>query len=202
MHARLLPALALAALVTACGQPAEQSAPAKPAAPVEAAPPAEPAVPAEPAAPKGGVALDQEGLRLVAESGSTRLVKFGTPTADAVAALSSVLGNPQDRSVNNECGAGPTEFVSWDNDLDALFLEGKFAGWSAGNQSGGKVSTMDGVGVGSSRQQLTASFADLKVEESTLGIEFSAGEISGILDKDGPGGKVETLWGGTSCVFR
>ncbi len=196
-YLRLLPALALAALLTACGQPAEDSTPtAAPAAPAEPAKaPAKPAV-------AGAVALDQEGLRLVAESGSTRLVKFGVPTADAVAALSSALGNPADRAINSECGAGPTEFVSWSNDLDALFLDGKFAGWSGGRDSGGKVTTMDGVGVGSTRQALTASFGDLKVEESTLGIEFSAGEISGILDKDGPAGKVEVIWGGTSCVFR
>lgn len=201
MLPRLLPALALAALVAACGQPAEHSAPAAPAQPAAPAEPATPAVPAKPAV-AGAVSLDQEGLRLVSDSGSTRLVKFGVPTADAVAALSSALGNPADRSVNSECGAGPTEFVSWSNDLDALFLDGKFAGWSAGSDSGGKVTTMDGIGVGSTRQQLTASFGDLKVEETTLGIEFSAGDISGILDKDGPAGKVAAIWGGTSCVFR
>lgn len=202
MLPRLLPVLALAALVTACGQPTEESTPAKPAPSAAPAQPAPPAAPATPAASAGAVSLDQEGLRLVSETGSTRLVAFETATADAVAALSSVLGNPADRSTNSECGAGPTEFVSWSNDLDALFLDGKFAGWSAGQGSGGKVTTMDGIGVGSTRQQLTESFGDLKVEESTLGIEFNAGVISGILDKDGPAGKVETIWGGTSCVFR
>ena len=199
---RLLSAVALAALVTACGQPAENSTPAKPA---EAAPQAEAAKPAEPAAPAtpaAGVALDQEGLRLVSASGPTRLVTYGTATADPVAALSSVLGNPEDRSTNSECGAGPTEFVSWANDLDALFMDGKFVGWGAGSKSGGKASTMAGIGVGSTRQQLTAAFGNLMVEETTLGIEFSAGDISGILDKDGPTGKVDAIWGGTSCVFR
>ena len=182
MNFRFASLLAGAALLTACGQPAEESTPAAPAAPAEAPGPAEPAVPAKPA---DAVALDQEGLRLVSDSGSTRLVAFGTPTADTVAALSSVLGNPADRSTNNDCGAGPTEFVSWPNDLDALFMDGKFSGWSAGSDSGGKIGTMDGLGVGSTRQQLTASLADLKVEETTLGIEFTAGSISGILDKDG-----------------
>lgn len=201
---RLLPVLAFAALAAACGQPSEESTPAAPAAPAAPTATAEPAAPATPAAAaaSGAVALDQEGLRLVSETGSTRLVAFDVPTADAVAALSSVLGNPADRSTNSECGAGPTEFVSWPNDLDAMFLEGKFVGWSVGSRSDGKVTTMDGIGVGSTRQQLTESFGDLKVEESTLGIEFNAGVISGILDKDGPAGKVETIWGGTSCVFR
>lgn len=201
---RLLPVLAFAALAAACGQPSEESTPAAPAAPAAPTATAEPAAPATPAAAaaSGAVALDQEGLRLVSESGSTRLVAFGVPTADAVAALSSVLGAPADRSTNSECGAGPTEFVSWPNDLDALFLDGKFSGWSLGPKSDGKVTTMDGIGVGSTRQQLTESFGNLTVEASTLGIEFTAGDIAGILDKDGPAGKVETIWGGTSCVFR
>lgn len=201
---RLLPVLAFAALAAACGQPSEESTPAAPAAPAAPTATAEPAAPATPAAAaaSGAVALDQEGLRLVSDTGSTRLVAFGVPTADAVAALSSVLGAPADRSTNSECGAGPTEFVSWPNDLDALFLDGKFSGWSLGSRSDGKVTTMDGIGVGSTRQQLTESFGNLTVEASTLGIEFTAGDIAGILDKDGPAGKVETIWGGTSCVFR
>ena len=202
MHARLLPALALAALLSACGAPTEESAPA--ASPPAAAPAAS-VTPAEPAAPVASgpaVALDQEGLRLVSDSGSTRLVAFNTPTADTVSALSTALGAPADRSVNSECGAGPTEFVSWPNALDAMFLDGKFVGWSLGSKSDGKVTTMDGIGVGSSRQALTAAFGDVKVEQSTLGVEFSAGDIFGILDKDGPAGKVETIWGGLSCVFR
>lgn len=201
---RLLPVLAFAALVAACGQPSEESTPAAPAAPAAPTATAESAAPATPAAAaaSGAVALDQEGLRLVSDTGSTRLVAFGVPTADAVAALSSVLGAPADRSTNSECGAGPTEFVSWPNDLDALFLDGKFSGWSLGSRSDGKVTTMDGIGVGSTRQQLTESFGNLTVEASTLGIEFTAGDIAGILDKDGPAGKVETIWGGTSCVFR
>lgn len=199
MLPRLLPALILAALLTACGQPAEDSTPAAPAEPVK---PAEPAAPAAPATPTGAVALDQEGLRLVSDTGSTRLVAFGTPTADTVAALSSVLGNPSDRSMNEECGAGPTEFVTWSPELDALFMDGKFTGWSVGSRSTGKVTTMDGIGIGSTRQQLTAAFADLKLEESSLGLEFAAGSLSGVLDRDGPTGKVEAIWGGTSCVFR
>lgn len=198
-HSRLLPALILVSLLAACGRPAEESTPAAPAAP---ATPVAPANPAPSAAAGPSVALDQEGLRLVVESGSTRLVAFNTPTADTVSALSAALGAPADRSVNSDCGAGPTEFVSWPNDLDALFMDGKFVGWSLGSKADGKVTTLDGIGVGSTRQDLTAAFADLKVEETTLGIEFSAGDISGILDKDGPAGKVETLWAGTSCVFR
>ncbi|HYE45530.1 MAG TPA: hypothetical protein VEA44_07115 [Caulobacter sp.] len=197
---RLLSALGIAVFLAACGKPAED--PAKtPAAPTQAGPVAPPAAaPAE--AATVSVALDSEGLRLVTETGSTRLLAFGRPTAEAVEVLTGVLGAPANRSVNQECGAGPTEFVEYGNGLTALFLDGRFTGWSADRESAELVTFMNGVGVGSTRQQLTEAFADLTVEESTLGLEFTAGEVSGLLDKDGPTGKVQAIWAGTSCVFR
>lgn len=196
---RIIVALGLAALLAACGKPVEDSAPPEPAAAPAAAEPAAP--PAE--ASKVSVSLDPEGLRLIVnETGSTRLLAFGRPTAEAVEVLSGVLGQPASRSTNAECGAGPTEFVEYGNGLSALFLDGKFSGWSADRESADLLTFMNGVGVGSTRQQLTENFADLKVEESTLGLEFTAGEVSGLLDQDGPTGKVTALWAGTSCVFR
>jgi hypothetical protein len=192
-------ALALVALLAACGQPAEKAAPVEPVATPAAADPA--ATPAPSA--KAAVSLDPEGLRLVVlDTGSTRLLAFGRPTTEAVEVLSGILGQPAGRSTNTECGAGPTEFVEYRNGLSALFLDGKFSGWSADAESARKVTFMTGVGVGSTRQQLTEGFADVKVEESTLGLEFGAGDVSGLLDQDGPQGKVTTLWAGTSCVFR
>ncbi|NBB14989.1 hypothetical protein GVN21_06435 [Caulobacter sp. SLTY] len=196
---RFIAALGLAALLAACGKPVEEASPTEPPA---APAPAEPTHALAPAA-KAAVSLDPEGLRLVVlDSGSTRLLAFGRPTAEAVEVLSGILGQPASRSTNAECGAGPTEFVEYGNGLSALFLDGKFSGWSADAESAAKVTFMNGIGVGSTRQALTENFADLKVEESTLGIEFTAGEVSGLLDQDGPAGKVTTLWAGTSCVFR
>lgn len=194
--ARLLAASALAVLLTACDQAAQ--APQTPAAA-----PAEPAPTAAAPAPKPpAVALDPEGVRLVAESGSTSLLAFGRETDDAVQVLTAVLGAPASRGVNSDCGAGPTEFVEWTNGFSALFLDGKFTGWSAGRESADLLTTMNGIGVGSTRASLAAAFPDLTVEESTLGQEFTAGALSGILDGTGDGAKVETIWAGTSCVFR
>jgi hypothetical protein len=195
---RLLPALAFAALLSACGQPSEEAS---------AVPPPEPA-----AAPAAGdaaasavslaVSLDPEGLRLVTDGGSTRLLHFERPAEEAMAVLTTVLGEPASRGINSECGAGPTDIAQWSNGLSVLFLNGAFAGWSVDGASAGKLTTMDGVGVGTSRQSLSEAFAELQVEESTLGLEFTAGAYSGLIDKDGPDGKISAMWAGTSCVFR
>lgn len=200
---RLSAIAGLALLASACGQPASApqapEAPPAPAAPSASEAPA--AMPEQPPKPDGPLlALDGEGLRLVRPNGSTALLPFGRPTADAVAVLSSVLGAPTNRTTNDECGAGPTEIVDWGGGLSAMFLDGKFDGWSADQRKG--LSTMNGIGVGSTRAELKEAFSDLEVEESTLGTEFSAGGLGGLLDGQGAGAKVETLWAGNICAFR
>ena len=101
---RLLPALAIAALLSACGQPSEES---------EAAPPPEPAAApaardAAASAARLAVSLDPEGLRLVTDSGSTRLLHFERPTEEAMAVLTTVLGDPASRGVGYLLAEGTT----------------------------------------------------------------------------------------------
>lgn len=195
--------LVLAILLAACGEPpAAPRPPQAPAAPAPSqAPQAPTAMPAEPPKPEGPLlALDGEGIRLVRPNGSTALLPFGRPTADAVAALSTALGAPVDRGTNSECGAGPTEIVRWKGGFTAMFLEGRFNGWSADRRKG--LATMNGIGVGSTRAELFAAYSDASVEESTLGTEFSAGGLGGLLSGAGPTAKIETLWAGDICAFR
>ncbi|MFN3856122.1 MAG: hypothetical protein ACK4RV_00110 [Caulobacter sp.] len=190
-----LAAPALALIVAACGQSAPQPAPT-PAKP-EVTPSPQPAP-----ASKPSLALDPEGVRLVSESGSTSLLAFDRPTEDVVQVLTRLLGAPANRVVNSDCGAGPTEIVQWSDGFSALFLDAKFTGWSVDRESADLLTTMNGVGVGSTQAELAGAFSDFKVEETTLGQEFSAGGYYGILDKAGADGRVETMWAGTSCVFR
>lgn len=203
---RLSAGLALAMLAVACGgPPSAPEAPKPPEAPAAPAAPATPeapaAMPAEPPKPEGPLlALDGDGIRLVRPNGSTALLPFGRPTAEAVAALSSALGTPTDRATNSECGAGPTEIVHWGGGFTALFVDGRFNGWSADERKG--LSTMNGIGVGSTRAELFASYSDASVEQSTLGTEFSAGGLGGLLSGAGPTAKIETLWAGDICAFR
>lgn len=190
-------AAALLLMLAACGQGADT--PAAPAEPAAAPPPSGPA----PAPASTALALDAGGLMVVmTDNGSTRLLDFGLPKAQTLEIVTRVVGAPGPETTNAECGAGPMQFVEYPGDLTLLFQDDKFAGWSAGPGSKGKQSTMNGVGVGSTRTQLVAAFTGVTVEESTLGQEFSAAGLSGILTGADANATIETLWAGTSCVFR
>lgn len=191
---RQISALVFALGMAACDQPAEP-----PVAPV---PPVAPAPPAAPVAPV--LALDQDGLRMVGEGGATRLLAFDRSIDETVQVLTGVLGEPKGRSTNSECGAGPIDFVEWGNGLSALFQENRFVGWSLDGRAAGGVNltTIDGIGIGSSAKALKAALPSTTIEESTLGQEFTAGSFSGILSGPGEDATIQTIWAGVSCVFR
>lgn len=148
------------------------------------------------------VALDPEGLRLVdAATGSTRPLPFGMPEADVVRVVSARTAQPAEASRNEECGAGPLAFSTWPDGLQLAFQDGLFAGWSLGERASPTLTTMSGVGIGTLRADLDASVVTI-VEGSTLGVEFAAGGLYGLLSSDGPDGRVTALWAGVSCVFR
>jgi hypothetical protein len=185
--------------LAACG-PSTPDSPAAPAEPPAAAPPSGPApVPTGQAA----VALDAGGLLIVIkDTGSTRMLDFGLPKDQTVAIVTNVAGAPAPESTNSECGAGPVQFIAWPDGLTLLFQEDRFVGWSVGKGAAGKQSTMSGVGVGSTRSDLVAAYSGVEVSETSLGQEFSAGGLYGVLDGAGAGAKIEVMWAGTSCVFR
>lgn len=190
----LIPVFVVAFGLAACDKPVQ--------------PPAAPVAPAAPAPPVAAVApvlaLDQEGLRLVGDNGATRLLAFDRPTAETVQVLTGVIGEPKSRSTNSECGAGPIDFVQWNNGLSALFQGDRFVGWSLDGRAAGGVNltTIDGIGIGSTAKALKAALPSTRVEETTLGREFTAGSFSGILSGPGDDATVQTLWAGVSCVFR
>lgn len=206
-HARAIPLLALAALglaalgLSACGKPAASAQPAAatpaPSSDVSASPPARRAT-----ATVQGVQLREDGLRLVAYAGETDL-KFGTPIRAAIAAVDGMLGPGSTPETNNECGAGPMEFVKWPDGFTGVFQDGKFAGWSVDSGSPPKAYVTDkAIGVGSTRAELLAAYPAAKIEQTSLGTEFTVGRYDGILAGAGPDARIETLWAGLSCVFR
>ena len=142
------------------------------------------------------VALDTEGLRFVdAQTGATRLLAFGSPAEQVHEAVSlSRQGPDAEQGTNPECGVGPLDYSQWD-DLTLWFRDDQFVGWAA-NRRG--LTTMDGIGVGTPRAQLESGRA-VNVEASTLGTEFQAGELYGLIDD---AGLVSNLWAGESCNFR
>jgi hypothetical protein len=153
------------------------------------------AVPAP--APAPAIVLEGAGLRIPAAS-PPRTLALDMPEAETIEALTSALGRPPvELGENEDCGGGGMKFAKWKDDLTAWFLDGRFAGWD----SEGRLKTIEGIGIGSSRAEV-ARLPGFEVEESTLGTEFRAGGLSGILASKAPDAKVTHLWGGATCVFR
>ncbi|MCU0552148.1 MAG: hypothetical protein MUC48_22660 [Leptolyngbya sp. Prado105] len=150
------------------------------------------------------LALDSEGLRVVnASTGSTRTLPFGLKEADVVSSVTTLRGKPQSRSTNRECGAGALEFAQWSDGLNLLFQKGRFVGWDVNdlNKGARRLTTMAGIGVGSTRTALEAAYKT-KISQSTLGTEFSAGKLGGLLSRNQKNARVTNLWSGTTCMFR
>lgn len=156
---------------------------------------ARPQRPPEP--PPPALVLEGAGLRIPGAS-PPRSLAFDAPQAEAVQALTKALGRPPtERGSNEECGGGGMAFAAWEGEITVWFLDGRFAGW---DDKGG-LETLEGIGIGSSRAEL-APLPGFEAEESTLGTEFRAGGLSGLLSSKAPDAKVTHLWGGATCVFR
>ncbi|GAA3920436.1 hypothetical protein [Luteimonas lutimaris] len=210
MHLPLLPTLASAALLlAACTRaPAPTDAPPAPPATQAATPaPHEPASPPPAAspAPAAQLALSGDGLTFVTATGATRHLLFGTPAEQATEAVSRAFGARPEQGHNDECGAGPLDMSNWRNGLTLMAQDGRFVGWSVhprpGTSSGTPPGTMAGIGPGSTRRELESAYA-VEVDETTLGTEFTAGGLSGLLDGAGPAASITSLWAGANCVFR
>lgn len=190
-----LPFAAAAALMVAACEPTSTD---------DAAAPETPA--AEDAATDAGadvqataaLALDGEGLRLVnPENGSTRLIPFGGPQAETVAALTGALGVPSETGTNAECPPGALDFATFGQDTTLYFQDGAFAGWFT---SAGDWSTMNGIRAGMTRAELDASGSEIELTETSLGQEFDAGGVYGIMNEDAS--SVQLLWAGANCFAR
>ncbi|MGB3312482.1 MAG: hypothetical protein WBG32_22255 [Nodosilinea sp.] len=148
------------------------------------------------------LALSGEGLQLVGDqSGSTDTLAFGTDMAVVENALTELLGEPVESGENSECGSGPQMITQWPNGLALHAADGEFIGWSASPNTDADLTTIAGVGIDSTRGELEAAYT-VEVTESSLGTEFSTGELFGILSSAEPDATVENLWAGTVCNFR
>lgn len=157
------------------------------------------------------IGLDGEGLRLIdPKSGATRPLAFGVSEAQ-LKTVTEKLKGPAETGRNGECGAGALNYLSWPDGLTLYSLDGLFAGWaldergaakpSTGPKTPARLTTISGVGIGSTRADLLSAY-DAKIEETTLGTEFNTAGLSGILDGKGAKAKVINMWSGVNCVFR
>lgn len=201
MNFRMLPCMLTLLALAGCSSeaPSDQAA--------ETTPATAPATPAPTAAAQETIARDSpalvveaEGLRLFnKQSGSARPIAFGTPRGDVVAML-AFLGKPE-TGTNSECGAGPLDYANWAGGLGLYFQKDEFVGWNLNERSKGAMTTASGIGLGSSRADLEGVYA-AEISETTLGTEFSAGELFGLLDGKDQAAKITNMWAGVSCNFR
>ena len=125
-------------------------------------------------------------------------VAFSAERAEAEAALAGVLGQPQGRDENRECGAGPMQFTRYPGGFIANFQQDRLVGWFY-DEANPKVALENGITVGTPRERIAASPEFLLIEGSTLGEEFALGEaVGGFLEGD----KVASLYAGVNCFFR
>lgn len=158
---------------------------------------------------RSAINLAGEGLRVVdLETGRSRAIDFGTQDSLVLAALATMFGPARERAVNPECGAGTLNFSSWSNGLTVWLQDARFIGWGINRPAQGampegmrELTTAAGIGIGSTRKEMDEAYV-LKVSRTTLGIEFDAGGVYGVLTSASPRGEVTSLWAGTTCIFR
>lgn len=155
----------------------------------------------EPVAADPVLAVDGEGLRLFDRTtGSASVLAFGQARAAVLGPLETLRG-PAGTGTNQDCGAGPVAYANWADGLSLVFQDGRFAGWGLDSRAAGAITTAASIGPGSTRAQLTDAYA-ATVNQSSLGTEFMAGGISGVLDGKGARAKITDMWAGVNCVAR
>ncbi|OAB29195.1 hypothetical protein SAMN05444395_10214 [Flavobacterium fryxellicola] len=149
-------------------------------------------------------------------TGSTSEIPFGKPFDEMNKIVTTILqSKPMVVGINAECGAGPLKMASWNNGLTLVFQKKEvqsvetesrweFAGWYVSLNSGNttKITTMAGIGIGSTRGEMESAYVII-VKKSSLGYEFSTTSgLFGIFDGMGKQAKITNIWSGVSCNFR
>ena len=148
-----------------------------------------------------GLVVDGEGLRwFLQPSGSARPLPFGSPQAAVIASIESVRGLAS-KGTNQDCGAGPVEYATWRDGLSLVFQNNRLAGWGLSSRAKGAIATAAGVGPGSTRAELESAYNTI-VSRTSLGYEFSAGALHGVIDGPSASARITDMWGGVSCVAR
>ena len=142
------------------------------------------------------IVLTPDGVGFTTEdSGSISRIDFGSDQQLTRDAVVKALGQPIEESPQPECPPGPADISRFDG-LSLTFIDGSFVGWEL--PAGSTQTMIDGIGLGSTR----ADLSNPTVEETSLGTEFTSGEVHGILSDDTPNGEITALWVGTICAFR
>lgn len=150
--------------------------------------------------PAAKLALDGQGLRIfTVATGSSRAIAFGIGKAEALAMLEAVQGAPpSEQGENIDCGA--TNAI-WPDGLTVWFARDKFVGWSLASAAS-PLSTAGGLNVGTTRAEVENGASVARIASSSLGEEFTAGDVAGLLDSADANARVTHLWAGAVCIAR
>lgn len=149
------------------------------------------------------VVVDANGLA-TGQGRSREAPRFGSPRGEVDALLTRAFGSEPERTTNNECGAGPTDF-SQAGPLQVAYQDNRFVGWFAGDGEG--VVTADGIRTGVELAALRNERPVEVIVDSTLDGEFQYqsadyGMITGFFQGDEADGRVTALAAGVTCFFR
>jgi len=146
--------------------------------------------------------LEPDGLGVLVGAASIRQLPFGQSDLTTLkTVLAATLGAVR-TSQNAECGQGPRTSLDH-NGFTALFDGQKFVGWSDGSTGTPRLSTGNGIGVGTTLAALRKAYGKVTVTTASLGPEFSTdGGLNGLLDGTKDSSKATLLYAGESCFFR
>jgi hypothetical protein len=196
-------ALLAAVLLAACGsEPSRDASSASPDSAVQPSAAVRDTGTASPGSvPERGAAsivLAPDGLTI--GGAAPKRLAFGGAQAGVLADVDAALGAPKEQGIQEECPGGPLYHALYASGLQVVFQDDEFVGWSAREGSGFR--TAQGIGPGSTLGELKKAYPATTVQETSLGQEFAAGELYGVVTGPSDAATVEVMFAGTNCIFR
>lgn len=146
------------------------------------------------------IVLAPDGLTIGGGAGAPKRLAFGAAQAGVLADVNAVLGQPKEQGVQEECPAGALFHAQYASGLHVVFQNDEFVGWTA--PEGSRFRTAQGIGPGSTLGELKKAYPAATVQETSLGQEFAAGDLYGVLTGPSDAATVEIMFAGTNCIFR
>lgn len=138
------------------------------------------------------------------KAGGLDNLAFGSPSAEVIAAVKARFGPPE-KDGQVACDSGSDRTVAWPA-ISLVFAEDKWVGYSFESTTDRAV-TDKGIRVGSTVAELKAAYPSVRLDETSLGIEwfvesdadrFLSGSVGGPTNAD----KVDRISSGDICALR
>ncbi|HEX8299418.1 MAG TPA: hypothetical protein VF594_09690 [Rubricoccaceae bacterium] len=209
-----LSALSLCLLLVAGCEPSSDAAPDAPAAGAPAAgAPSSDASADSSGAGYEAIQVGPRGLNVIGSGGVNTEVGLGTAEAEALAALTPLLGAPSESGEHNNCEVedGYIRYVTWADGLTLnISSDSTVVGWQASGDNE-RIQTAGGVQLGSPLDMAQSADSTLTMDpESSIEHEFSLSSdmdaegqgVGGFLSGAGATATVRELFSGMNCYRR